>query len=156
MFVPVAKPLTLHLPLPSWLIRLILKALIKRDGRQWAVYSHKGKGNLIGRTREPNNMRISMLLQPKLRASVASRPIHSPLGDTTKPSWSNIVTCIWGNVTNNCGFWIWWLRLFDVCITITHSYTSSHIQLLLDNDFLTVVCILHLWSGILSYSRYHC
>jgi hypothetical protein len=29
-------------------------------------------------------------------------------------------------VTNNCGFYIWWLGLFDVCITITLNYNSSY------------------------------
>jgi hypothetical protein len=37
--------------------------------------------NLIGQTREMDNMRISRVLWPKLPASVVSRLIYSPLGD---------------------------------------------------------------------------
>jgi hypothetical protein len=34
---------------------------------------------------------------------------------------------VWGGtVTNNCGFWIWWLGLFDVCVTVTLNYKGSH------------------------------
>jgi hypothetical protein len=40
--------------------------------------------NLIGRTREPDTMRISRVLRPKLPASVLSRLIYSPVGYTMK------------------------------------------------------------------------
>jgi hypothetical protein len=41
------------------------------------------------------------------------------------------------------------LGLFDVTLTTTLGYNSSHIQLLLDHVSVTVVCILHFWpSGI--------
>jgi hypothetical protein len=46
-------------------------------------------------------------------------------------------------VTNNCGFWIWWLDLLDISITVTLDCNSWHIELLLDNQSLTVVWILH-------------
>jgi hypothetical protein len=54
-----------------------------------------------------------------------------------------ILSRVRSSVTNNFGVWIWWLGLFDVTNTITLGCNSSHIQLLLDHESLTVVCILH-------------
>jgi hypothetical protein len=71
------------------------------------------------------------------------------------PCQNNIIILsrVRGSVTNKCGFGIWWLGLFYVTNTTTLGYINSHIQLLLDHESLTVVCILHLWSSvILSYS----
>jgi hypothetical protein len=53
----------------------------------------------------------------------------------------NNVTCRGIRVTNNCGSWISRLGLSDVTSTITLSYNNSHIQLFLDVEYLTVVCI---------------
>jgi hypothetical protein len=33
-----------------------------------------------------------------------------------------------GCVTNNWGFWIWWLGLFYVCITLKLNYNCSHLS----------------------------
>jgi hypothetical protein len=41
------------------------------------------------------------------------------------------------------------MDLLDVCITITLDYSSSHIELLLDNESLIVIWILN-WSPVSS------
>jgi hypothetical protein len=50
--------------------------------------------------------------------------------------YSNILSRIRDNVTNNCRFQIWWMDLLDVSITITLDDNSSHIELL-DKESLT-------------------
>jgi hypothetical protein len=60
-------------------------------------------------------------------------------------SYKLILSRARGCVTNNCGFWMWWLGLFDVSITNTLNYTTSHI-----------VCVLsyfnsELWTQSESY-----
>jgi hypothetical protein len=53
----------------------------------------------------------------------------------------DIDTCMGVSVNNNCGLWISRLGLSGVNSTITLGYNSSHIQLFLDAESLTVVCI---------------
>jgi hypothetical protein len=50
-----------------------------------------------------------------------------------------------GDVTYNNDFQNWSLDLLDLSITITLDYNSSHTELLLGNESLTVVWILN-WS----------
>jgi hypothetical protein len=64
-----------------------------------------------------------------------------------------VLSRIRGCVTNNCGFKSWRLDLLDASITVTLDYNSSHIELLLDNESLTVVLILtwFLTSSLLEF-----
>jgi hypothetical protein len=55
----------------------------------------------------------------------------------------NIVTCCGVRVTDIVNSGSDWLDLLGVSITILRGYNSSHIELLLDNESLTVVWILH-------------
>jgi hypothetical protein len=59
------------------------------------------------------------------------------------------------SVTNNCGFYVWWLDLLDVSITITLDYNSSHIELLL-NDVCSRIshCLLNLEESQISNSGF--
>jgi hypothetical protein len=64
------------------------------------------------------------------------------------------ITCRGVSVTNKCRFWIWWLVLFDICITSTHSYKSLHISCVLSYSgspsvFTSQLCVY-------SKSKSHC
>jgi hypothetical protein len=102
----VAGSLTAYSPLPSGLLGLILKEI-----NSWApiiyiyIYNlkcnwRKVKRNLIGRTREPDNMIILRALTAKTTSTSGAEIIWSPLEDSTKHltmKWvkkHNTVDCI--------------------------------------------------------------
>jgi hypothetical protein len=58
----------------------------------------------------------------------------------------NVLSFVRGSVTNNCGFLVLIVGLLDVTNTFSLGYHISHIQLFLDTESLTVVCVLHFSS----------
>jgi hypothetical protein len=73
---------------------------------------------------------------------------QKPIGQRTKTldktRWNkHTVTCRGTRVTDTMGSRFDWLDLLGVSITISLDYNSSHSWLLLDNESLTVVWILH-------------
>jgi hypothetical protein len=78
--------------------------------------------------------RRKILPLQRLKLRHLSRPVHSQsLYRLLYPGSFNIFMCKGAGVTNNNGFWIWWLYLSDVSIIITFDYNRSHIELHLND-----------------------